>query len=116
MATTASGSGTEFSEGLNAGFESDGQDLPPGLGPWRLAWRRLRRNRVALFFGGLFLLILVMCALAPVYANDVAHIGPNTGNVTGTINVGAGTTLREHFGLPRITAPRRLGAALQLAE
>ncbi len=89
MATTsASGSGTEFSEGLNAGFETDGQALPPGLGPWRLAWRRLRRNHVALFFGGLFLLILIMCALAPLYANDVAHIGPNTGNVTGTVNVG----------------------------
>jgi peptide/nickel transport system permease protein len=31
---------------------------------------------------------VVMCVLAPVYANDVAHIGPNTGNITGTVNVG----------------------------
>jgi peptide/nickel transport system permease protein len=87
MATT-SASGTEFSEGLNAGFESEGEELPPGLGPWRLAWRRLRRNHVALFFGGVFLLIVLACALAPVYANNVAHIGPNVGNVTGTVKVG----------------------------
>jgi peptide/nickel transport system permease protein len=88
MATTASGSGTEFSEGLNAGFASEGEELPPGLGPWRLAWRRLRRNHVALFFGGLFLVIVLMCLLAPVYAAHVAHIGPNDGNITGTVTVG----------------------------
>jgi peptide/nickel transport system permease protein len=86
MAAT-SASGTEFSAGLNAGFETD-EELPPGLGPWRLAWRRLRRNHVALFFGGLFLLIVVMCALAPVYASAVAHTGPNVGNITGTVTVG----------------------------
>ncbi|HWE15306.1 MAG TPA: ABC transporter permease [Solirubrobacteraceae bacterium] len=85
---TSSASGTEFSEGLSAGFEADGEELPPGLGPWRLAWRRLRRNKVALFFGGLFLLIVVLCLLAPVYSQDVAHTGPSIGNVTGTINVG----------------------------
>ncbi len=64
---------------------SAGQDLPPGIGPWTLAWRRLRRNKVALFFGGLFLLIVILCLLAPVYSNDIAHIGPNTENITGTI-------------------------------
>lgn len=90
MATT-SAEGTSFSEGLDAGFASDGQELPPGIGPWRLAWRRLRRNRVALFFGGLFLLIVVLCLLAPVYAHDIAHIGPNTENITGTIRVGGRT-------------------------
>ena len=29
-----------------------------------------------------------MCLLAPVYSHDIAHIGPNTNNITGTINVG----------------------------
>src|SRR5579871_130279 len=52
-------------------------ELPPGIGPYKLAWRRLRRNKVALAFGGLFLLIVVLCFLAPVYAQDIAHIGPN---------------------------------------
>jgi peptide/nickel transport system permease protein len=52
-------------------------DLPPGIGPYRLAWRRLRRNRLALAFGVLFILIVVLCLLAPVYSADIAHIGPN---------------------------------------
>jgi peptide/nickel transport system permease protein len=85
---TASAPGTEFSDGFDAGFAGDGGDLPPGIGPWTLAWRRLRRNRVALFFGAVFLLIVVMCLLAPLYSNDVAHVGPNFENITGTVNVG----------------------------
>src|ERR1035437_6242254 len=90
MATTSE-SGTEFSGDVPAAFLAEGEELPPGLGPWKLAWRRLRRNRMALFFGGLFLVILVMCLLAPVYSQDIAHIGPATGNITGTIRVGGKT-------------------------
>jgi peptide/nickel transport system permease protein len=56
-----------------------------GVGPYRLALRRLRRNKVALAFGGLFLLIVIVCVLAPIYSNDIAHIGPNVTNVTGTV-------------------------------
>ena len=67
---------------------AEGEELPPGTGPWRLAGRRLRRNHVALFFGGLFLLLLLLCLLAPVYANNIAHVGPADTNVTGTITEG----------------------------
>jgi peptide/nickel transport system permease protein len=70
----------------------DESDAPPGIGVYALAWRRLRRNRVAMFFGFIFLLIIVMCILAPVYAHDIAHIGPDT-EVTGPINIGAGKTI-----------------------
>ncbi len=63
-------------------------DLPPGISPYRLALRRLRRNKVALFFGGVFIVIVILCLLAPVYSQDVAHIGPNYGNITGQIRVG----------------------------
>jgi peptide/nickel transport system permease protein len=90
MATT-SATGTEFSGDVPAARLAEGEKLPPGVGPWELAWRRLRRNRVALFFGGLFLLIVVMCLLAPVYAHDIAHTGPATQNITGTIKVGGKT-------------------------
>ncbi len=90
ISTPGSG-GTEFSEGIDAGFESDGGDLPPGIGPWQLAWRRLRRNKVALFFGGVFLLVVVLCLLAPVYSHDIAHIGPSVNNITGTVKVGGKT-------------------------
>jgi peptide/nickel transport system permease protein len=68
--------------------ETAHQGLPPGIGPYRLAWRRLRRNKVALFFGAVFILLVIVCLLAPIYSSDVAHIGPNTGNLTGQIKVG----------------------------
>jgi peptide/nickel transport system permease protein len=65
---------------------------PVGIGPYRLGMRRLRRNKVALFFLGIFVVIVVICLLAPVYSQDVAHIGPNENNVTGTITVGGKQT------------------------
>src|SRR5688572_22118076 len=44
-----------------------------GMGPWKLAWRRLRRNKAALAFGVLFLLVLGTAIAAPLWANEVAH-------------------------------------------
>ncbi len=87
MATTSS-TGTEFSGDIPAAYLAEGEELPPGLSPSRLAWRRLRRNKTALFFGGVFVLIVVLCLLAPVYSHDIAHIGPATENITGTVKVG----------------------------
>ena len=91
MATT-SAPGTEFSSGLEAPLDVDGEQLPEGLGPWRLAWRRLRRNKVALFFGALFLVILALCLLAPVYSHDVAHIGLADQNIDKPILIGGKKT------------------------
>ncbi|MGO9902741.1 MAG: ABC transporter permease [Solirubrobacteraceae bacterium] len=87
----AAGEG-DLAGGVPADAFADDEELQPGTGPWRLAARRLRRNRVALFFGGLFLVILLMCLLAPVYSNDIAHVGQATTNVTGTITVNGKTT------------------------
>ena len=80
-------SNLEPAGGLEDGFEDAGAGQV-GLGPWRLAWRRLRRNKTALFFGFIFVLIVVVCLLAPVYSHDIAHISPTTGNVTGTVTKG----------------------------
>ncbi len=80
---TATSTGTEFSADEFAAA-AEGEHVPPGLGPWKLAWKRLRRNRVALFFGGLFLLIVVLCLLAPVYSSDIAHISPDAQNIVGS--------------------------------
>jgi peptide/nickel transport system permease protein len=91
MATT-SAPGTEFSSDLEATLDVDGEQLPEGLGPWRLAWRRLRRNKVALFFGAVFLVILALCLLAPVYSHDVAHIGLADINVDKPILIGGKKT------------------------
>jgi peptide/nickel transport system permease protein len=77
-------------------------EIAPGLGPYRIAWRRLRRNKVALAFGGLFLIIVVICLLAPVYSQDIAHIGPDdtsqSFNVTNAIGIPIGPTWNPgHF-------------------
>ena len=58
-----------------------------GRSPWYLAWRRLRRNKVALAFLVLFFLVLAACLLAPVYADHVAHTGQNTPHVLDTVDV-----------------------------
>jgi peptide/nickel transport system permease protein len=74
---------TVASPGLSSGDdETPVVDADSGSGqsggPWAIAWRRLRRNKFALFALAVFLLILICCLLAPVWANDVAHTGPNT--------------------------------------
>jgi peptide/nickel transport system permease protein len=80
--------GSEISADVNLIEDTSQKGAPPGLGPYRLAWRRLRRNRVALFFAVVFFVIVAMCLLAPVYSHHIAHIGPDTGNLTGQIKVG----------------------------
>jgi peptide/nickel transport system permease protein len=48
-----------------------------GDSPWLLAWRRLRRDRVGLGFLAVFILIVAFVLAAPLWANQVAHTGPN---------------------------------------
>jgi peptide/nickel transport system permease protein len=75
-----------------------------GRSPWYLAWRRLRRNYVAFAFLGLFILILLACAFANVYANDIAHSGPNQGRPLGHVNgqsiISAGRAIDTTNGKP----------------
>ena len=54
-----------------------------GRNPWALAGRRLWRNRVAMAALGVFLLIVVLCLAAPLYANNVAHVNPFPPNLNG---------------------------------
>jgi peptide/nickel transport system permease protein len=82
---------SELSVEIPDALLDEASDLPPGVGPYKLAWRRLRRNRVALAFGGLFVLIVVLCLLAPIYSHDIAHRGPDVENITGTVKVGGKT-------------------------
>ena len=58
-----------------------------GRSPWYLAWRRLRRNYFAFAPLALFILIVAVCAAAPLYASHVAHTGPNDEHVLGTVKV-----------------------------
>ena len=63
-----------------------------GRSPWQLAGVRLRRNRFAVLFGVLFLLIVVFCLAAPLWADHVAHTGPNQNHITDKILVGGQLT------------------------
>lgn len=53
-----------------------------GRSPWHLAWERLRRNKVALAFGVLFILLVLFSLAAPLWADHVAHTGPNQNHIT----------------------------------
>jgi peptide/nickel transport system permease protein len=58
-----------------------------GVGPYKLAARRLRSNKTALAFGALFLLIVILCLCAPLYAKHVAHTTPSANHITDQITV-----------------------------
>jgi peptide/nickel transport system permease protein len=78
--------GTEFS--TDASSIRPEEHAPPGIGPYQLGWRRLKRDKVALGFGILFLLIVLVCLLAPVYGHQIAHTGPSENHVTDQVLVG----------------------------
>jgi peptide/nickel transport system permease protein len=63
-----------------------------GVAPSKLALRRLRRNRVALIFGALFILIVVLCLAAPLWAHHVAHTDPFENHLTDQIKIGGKLT------------------------
>ena len=46
-----------------------------------------RRNRVALAFGPYFLIVVVLCLAAPIWANSFAHTTPLKNNLTGQVTV-----------------------------
>ena len=74
-------------QGPAAWEEEAGRERVHGLGPWRLGLRRLRRNKVALLFGLLFILLVAACAAAPVWADKVAHTTPDANHLSDTITV-----------------------------
>jgi peptide/nickel transport system permease protein len=77
----ATESTTDFTLDTAAALAADEEGAIEGKSPWYLAWRRLRRNYVALAFLLLFITILVLCLCAPLYKNHVAHTGPNVGHL-----------------------------------
>jgi peptide/nickel transport system permease protein len=62
-----------------------------GVGPWRLGLRRLRRNKTALAFGLLFVLLVLACLAAPLWADHVAHTTPTENHLSDTIKVSGET-------------------------
>ena len=78
---------TELTFGDPAVLAADPRDRVAGLGPWRLALRRLKRNKVALAFGALFVVIAVLSLAAPLWADHVAHTDPFKNHLTDRIVV-----------------------------
>jgi len=71
------------------------------LGPWQLTWRRLRRNRVALGFAVLFVLLVAACLAAPLWAEHVAHTTPEENHLTDRIEIdGKQTNVVDLLGTP----------------
>jgi peptide/nickel transport system permease protein len=58
-----------------------------GLGPWKLGLRRLRRNKVALLFGFLFVVLVLSCVAAPLWADHVAKTTAQANHLSDTIKV-----------------------------
>jgi len=58
-----------------------------GVAPSRLALRRLRRNRIALVFGALFVVLVAMCLAAPWYADHIAHTDAYKNHLTDQIRI-----------------------------
>ncbi len=56
-------------------------------GPWAIALRRFLRNRVAVAFLVLFFLIIVFVLAAPLWADHVAHTGPNQSHTLQQLHV-----------------------------
>jgi peptide/nickel transport system permease protein len=77
----ATESSTEFTLDSAAALAAEEAGAIEGKSPWLLAWRRLRRNYIALGFLALFVMVVIACALAPVYKDHVAHTGPNEGHL-----------------------------------
>ncbi|MEA2331430.1 MAG: peptide/nickel transport system permease protein [Thermoleophilaceae bacterium] len=63
-----------------------------GIGPWRLGLRRLRRNKLAIAFGILFVLLVAACLAAPLWAKHVAHTTPTANHLSDTIKLDGKTT------------------------
>src|SRR2546421_4469302 len=77
-----------------------------GRNPWLLAGRRLWRNRIAMAALVLFLLIVVVSLLAPLYANHIAHTNPFVNDLNGTTIVNG----------KRVPLMQQGGGALRLGE
>jgi peptide/nickel transport system permease protein len=67
-----------------AGAVSETVEVPVHAGPWRLALRRLRRNRSAMASVVVLVVIVLASLSAPLYAEHVAQVDPNESNLSGT--------------------------------
>ena len=74
---------------------------PVGVSPWRLALRRLKRDRVAIAAGVLFVVLVGICLAAPLWADHVAHTTALKNHLTDQITIdGKKTDVVSLDGIP----------------
>lgn len=69
--------------GTGASQSESGSDR----GPWAIALRRFLHNKLAVAFLGLFILIILFVLAAPLWAQHVAHTGPNQAHTLEKLHV-----------------------------
>jgi oligopeptide transport system permease protein len=82
------------------------EPVEPGRSPWRDAWLRLRRNRLAVFGGGMLILVALACIvgpwLSPYSYEDIAldhtFSAPCARNWLGTDQLGHDLLVRIFYG------------------
>ncbi len=74
-------------EDQQALLTEEGQRAEAGAGPTQIALGRLRRNRTALGFGALFIVLVLICLAAPLWANGPAGTDPYKNHLSDTIVV-----------------------------
>lgn len=82
---------TPRAEPAGASLEGPSERAFEGRSPWYLAYRRFLRNRLALAFLALFVLIVVFVLAAPLWANHVADTGPNESHTLEKLTVNGET-------------------------
>jgi len=109
MATSSDPAAT-IPAGVAPAAAEPGDGRPPaGTGPWKLARRRLRRNKIALGFGALLFVLIGLALLAPVFSTQIAEVGPNTNRLSETFTVdGRQVNVVELDGVP--VGPQYAGA------
>jgi peptide/nickel transport system permease protein len=79
---------------ITAGAGGAADVAPPvrgSAGPWRGSLSQLARNRAAMASLAVFVLIVLACLSAPLYAHYIAHTDPFRSNVSGTTVVNGKT-------------------------
>lgn len=74
--------------GPDAAFPAAPDGVSSDRGPWYLAYKRFIRNKLAVSFLGLFVLIILFVLAAPLWADNVAHTGPNQSHTLQKLRVG----------------------------
>jgi peptide/nickel transport system permease protein len=63
----------------------------PGEGIWHAAFRKLSADRAAMIAAGFFGVIVLLCVLAPLYADLIAHTDPFHSNINGEMTLNGET-------------------------